>query len=271
MQNWLPDAFDASSSTATAVLQAEDTTFESADFSPVKDNNTEIEDNNTRLFMSESGFAGPETIMTHLTQSERAQVFELVEQDILRDYEQREIQLRAGFSKDLEKARSNFENSMELFSTNLHQAMGRHIKEIADMSARLSVQLAEKIVRSKVQTDHNILVKAIETTLFKVDGAKSIVVNVNPEQASYIESQSELLKRLGINQVVADRRIDLGGCVVRTEKSEWDATVKGQLEYLSELIEEMIATSDEPDLSGEGQSTNDQSTEEQSTDEPSLD
>ena len=272
MQKWFPDAFETegagsesfkSDSIATAkVIPGEDKSFQANQL-----HSNQLEDladdqaSNNRLFMSESGFSGPEAIMQHLTRDERAQVFELVEQDITKEYEVREQELGQKFASDLAKAEENFNASLKSFSENMLKAISAHLKETADASARLAIQLAEKIVRSHVNSDHEILVKALETTLFKIDGAKTVIINVNPEQVDYLNNKPELLARLGINQVVADRRIDMGGCLVKTEKMEWDATIKGQLEYLGELVEEMIATGDEPDLTGKGQSS----------DEPKLD
>ncbi len=262
MQKWLPDAFSTEASTPAAVVHGDDLGFESEQ--ALQSNPQDVEDGQAtkkRLFMSESGFSGPQAIMNHLTPDERAQVFELVEQDISRDFTKRETELRAQLASDFDQAQKNFLDTMESFSQNLQQAMATHMKEVADMSARLALQLAEKIVRSRVEADPDILIKALETTLFKVDSSKSIIVNVNPEQVELLDNQPQLLERLGINQVVADRRVDPGGCLVRTEKMEWDATLKGQLEYLNEVVEEMIATGDQPDLTGKGVSP----------DEPSLD
>ncbi len=192
--------------------------------------------------------------MRHLTQDERAQVFELVEQDLIRDFSKREQELRDQLAADIEEVRQSFHETMECWSKNLHQAMATHAKEIADMSARLAFQLAEKIVRSRMECDPDILIRALETTLFKVDGNKTVIVNVNPDQVELLENQTKLIQRLGIDQVVADRRVDPGGCLVRTEKKQWDATIKGQLEYLNELVEEMVAMGDEPELTVEGES-----------------
>ena len=246
MQKWLPDAFESDEATATTVLLADDAIFEAENTDP-----DEPMDEKSRLFMSESGFSGPEAIMTHLTRDERAQVFELVEQDIGRVYQEQEAELRSKLDADLNEVRRGFDTALASWSEKLQQAMEIHIKDTADGSARLAVQLAEKIIRKKVGMDHDVLTRAIETALFKIDGTKSITVSVNPEQAEWLESQDGVIEKLGIQQVVSDRRIESGGCLLKTDKQEWDATVKGQLKYLSELVEEMIITGDTPDFSGE--------------------
>ncbi len=246
MQKWLPDSFGSDGATATAVLHTDDAIFEAEDTAP----GDPLDDKN-RLFMSESGFSGPEAIMAHLTREERAQVFELVEQDIAKVYEDQEVELRTKLEADLDEARQGFDTALATFSVHLKQAMENHIKETADASARLATQLAEKIVRKKVSMDQEILARAIETALFKIEGTKSITVSVNPGQAEWLEAHDGVREKLGIQEIVSDRRIEPGGCLLKTEKQEWDATVSGQLKYLSELVEEMIITGDAPDLSGE--------------------
>jgi len=245
MQKWLPDEFSSPSRTSVAA-NTDPSVFESDNSS-----SSSVQTENQRLFMSETGFSGPEAIMAHLTREERAQVFELVEQDIKAEYHERETELREQFQKDLASAENQFTETFNQWSENLHRAMAIHMKETADASARLAVQLAEKIVRRKIIMGNEILVKAIETALFKIDGTKSITVNINPEQAQWLESQDQLREKLGIEQIVSDRRIDPGGCLVKTEKQQWDVTIAGQLNYLSELVEEMITTADAPALAGE--------------------
>ena len=114
MQKWLPDAFTSDLATATAVLHADDACFEAEE--SVSD---ELLDEKDRLFMSESGFSGPEAIMAHLTREERAQVFELVEQDLAKVYQDQEVELRAKLEADLNEARQGFETALASWSDQL--------------------------------------------------------------------------------------------------------------------------------------------------------
>lgn len=246
MQKWLPDDFASDFTTGTAVALEDPAVFKS-DISDSHD----IQDENQRLFKSESGFTGPEAIMGHLTREERAQLFELVEQDINAEYAIREKELVAKLDADLAQAGKNFDDAMAQWSGKLHQAMAMHMKETADASARLAVQLAEKIVRKNIELDNEILVRGIQTALFKIENTKSLTININPDQAAWLENLPEVMEKLGVQQINADRRIEAGGCLIKTEKQEWDVTVSGQLNYLSELVEEMITTADLPELTGE--------------------
>ena len=245
MQKWLPDEFASGPSAAAAVVPGNAGVFESE-----KAINQTDKNDKQRLFQSESGFAGPETIMAHLSREERAQVFDLVEQDIRTEYGKREVEFRAQLDAELTECRRNFDDTLNTWSENLYQAMSSHLKDTSDAAARLAVQLAEKIVRKNISLDNEVLLRAIETALFKIDGTKAVTLNVSPEQAQWLESQPLVAEKLGIKQIISDRRIESGGCVVKTEKQEWDVTVAGQLKFLSEMVEEMISIADAPDLTG---------------------
>ncbi len=246
MQKWLPDSFESPGASATAVLHTDDSLFESN-----SDSIPSPKPEESRLFLSESGFSGPEAIMGHLTSEERTQVFDLVEQDVTAVFEERESELRAKLEAEISQARQDFDTALNSWSAQLNQAMSTHIKETADASARLAIQIAEKVVRKEIHLDQDILIRTLETTLFKIDNTKSLTVNLNPVQAQWLESQPQVMEKLGVEKIVADRRVEPGGCMIKTEKQEWDATIHGQLECLTELVEEMITTADEPDLTGE--------------------
>ncbi|MCP4293663.1 MAG: hypothetical protein GY780_17690 [bacterium] len=249
MQKWLPDAFTVEKPTGTAAQVQTPNNFEAEGLSDHQEQN-----DRNRMFMSESGFAGPETIMGHLTPEERNQVFDLVEQDIQRVFEAQENELIKNNQIELERVKTEFESTFNNWSAQLQDAMANHMKETADASARMALILAEKVIRKKIDSDPEILIRALETTLFKMDGKKTLTVSIHPEQVDLLNKQTELMERLGIDQVVSDRRVDPGGCIVQTEKQEWDATIKGQIESLGEIIEEMISTGETPDLSVEGKS-----------------
>ena len=126
--------------------------------------------------------------------------------------------------------------------------------------ARLAVELAEKIVRSRVEGDPAIIARAVETALRCGDSGSQLTVTAAPEDAAWLEGEDELRERLGITRVVADRRISRGGCLVDDGQREWNATLEGQLETLAEVIDEWIVTAGDsrenmqqlPDHEGDG-------------------
>jgi len=234
MQKWCPEPFDLAEPTAPSVarpaagFETDPTDVGSAQF----------------LFRSESGFVDQEALMGSLTRAERSQIFELVELEVADVYTARETVLKAEHQAILDQMRTEHETALAGLGTAVETTLGALRQDMAAASARLAVQLAEKIVRATVKIDAEVLVRNLETTLFKVHGSGPVSVDVNPTDAQWLAEHPEILEKLQIITVNRDRRIEAGGGLVRAGSHTWDATLGSQLETLSEVVEEMIATAE---------------------------
>lgn len=265
MQKWLLEEFDASAS-VTPVAPPETAHWDSLPAEAAGPR-----------FHKESRFADPTSLMSHLTQAERAMIFDLVEQDVAAEYDEREVALKTRQAEELAAAQADFDARLqgwlEQFATGLAAHCDERLHEMAQASARLAIQLAGKIVRAQVPLDPAILERSLQTALYKAPSGQALTVRLNPEDAEWLRAQDELRKRLGIDAVEPDRRIERGGCVVQAGQGEWDATLGGQLESLGEIIHEAIATAEHdparalriPDLPPAG------TTGTESDDDPALD
>ena len=199
------------------------------------------------MFRKESRFADPASLLNNLTPEERVLLFDLVEQDVAREYEDREVAIRAEQEAALAAAAAEYEARLAAwskdFGARLHDRSETGLNEIAKASANLAVQLAGKITRELVPLDPEILVRAMRTTLFKIPGGQQVRIAVHPEDAAWLEQHPELVRELQLESIESDRRIERGGCVLRSGVREWDATLSGQLESLGEIVREAIATS----------------------------
>ena len=185
--------------------------------------------------------------MAGLNPQERAMVFELVEQDVAREYAARETALR----QELEAARRAELDELRLvqdtFAAHWHEQQERSAQQIAVAAARLAVQVAGKLARIRAERDPEMLVRALETVFYAAAARGPLTVTVHPDEAAWLESRDDLRERLRIGTVVADRRIARGGCVVGADGREWDATLEGQLESLGEIVEDWLTSDNAPD------------------------
>ncbi len=189
----------------------------------------DVDSGNAREFRREAGFTDTKSLMGSLTAKERAEVYELVEIDVAEEYAAREETLTSEFDARLADAKAEAQQMMETWTGQLNAAMARELKEAASASARLAVQMAEKMVRQTVAVDPEALARVIETTLYKITEDAPLTVRTCPVDAAWLSGRSALLERLHIGQIVADRRIDQGGCVIQSDGREWDATLTRQL------------------------------------------
>lgn len=241
MQKWLPEPFEASGA-IRATGMVDPAAFQ-AEARPTGGASPEA----ARTFRSEAGFADARQLLNHLTQRERAQLFDLVEQDVARDYEQREKELRAGLEAQTAAAQENHRLALESLAGEMERVLGAQLKEIAEGSARLAIRLAEKVVRAAVAVDREILARALETAHYKLLDGNFLSVSLHPEDAEWLKAHSGLCERLKIGAINPDRRLERGGCLVKSGLQEVDATIARQLETLAEIVEEALATAGQPD------------------------
>ncbi len=237
MLKWSPEPFDvATAEEASPVANADD--FQST----VVGETDSVASTNAREFRREAGFADTKALMNALTQEERAQVYELVEIDLAEEYQAREAEQAAAFATQLQETEAETAQMMSAWCERIAGAMASELHDAAAASARLAVQMAEKIVRQAVAADPETLARVVETTLFKIADSAPLTIRTSPADAAWLESQPSLQEHLNIAHIVADRRVESGGCVILSDGREWDATLSRQLNTLEEIVTESINT-----------------------------
>jgi flagellar assembly protein FliH len=123
----------------------------------------------------------------------------------------------------------------------------------AERSAvELAIAIAEKIVGGTAEARPEMVLDVVGGALLRTAARHRLVIEVNPDDLELVSENAEgLAAKLGGVQrldVVAERRIERGGCIVRTEEGEIDARVGAQLDRVAELLAEAGRRGDAPDL-----------------------
>jgi flagellar assembly protein FliH len=110
----------------------------------------------------------------------------------------------------------------------------------------LALRLAEKIVGAAIDADPEAVLGVIAGALRRATVRDHLVLEVNPDDFELVHDLAEeLASRVGGVRrldVVAERRVTRGGCVVRTEEGEIDARIEQQLERAREVVEQALRT-----------------------------
>lgn len=184
-------------------------------------------------FRSEYVTAGRDSLLDDLTSEEREQIYQLVEADIEAEYEEKYQQAAA-------ERKDHVQRFMTQFGQALDAEVKQNIQTLARETVGLAIAMAEKIVRTSVALDAGVLQRTLETVLTKLDTSAMLSLTVNPEDAQRLQSQPELLEILHVKEVKSDRRIEQGGCWVKTERYEWDVTLARQITTLAEVVQECL-------------------------------
>lgn len=136
--------------------------------------------------------------------------------------------------------------------------IGRLEDDIADVQAettqfleslepellKLCLEIVEKVIRHEAKTSPGVVLRVIKLCLRRVKDSHEVRVRVNPDEVAAVRAARDDLLAIaeGINAVniVDDRRISAGGCVIETATGDLDATVETQLGRIEQKLTETL-------------------------------
>ncbi len=206
-------------------------------------------------FRPEIGFAEAGALLAALSREERAEIMQLIELDIRQEYEQKhqaaEAARQVADAEQQAMARAECERWRDEFSTGVRDEVEAALGTLAARTVEMARIMAEKLVRREVASDPEVLVRALETVLYKAEAGCRLQVTAHPDDAAWLRDHDDLRQRLRIDEVKDDRRLERGGALVKAADAEWDVTIERQLGVLSETLDEALnlppETSSEPE------------------------
>jgi len=150
-----------------------------------------------------------------------------------------------GLERGMAEARVRVEQALEAVAA-AERAMAemhdRYVVEAEAAAVDLAFQIAEKVIGTTIATDREAVLGVVSGALLRTTDRDHLVLEVNPGDFELVrDSAAELAARLGgisRMEVVSERRVEAGGCVVRTDAGEIDARVSSQLERVRQLLAE---------------------------------
>ena len=176
------------------------------------------------------------SFLTRLDMTEREELYQLV-----RDEQRHELEVDV--EAKYADTRVQEQAITEAFAKRLEEKIDAELKAIAHNALDLSIAMAEQITRCVIELDRSTLLTAVETVVYRAKRGTRFTIIVNPEDAKYLQARPEDMERLNIAEIEIDPRIERGGCLVDADGQEWDYTVAGRLERLTEVVRETIMES----------------------------
>ena len=100
----------------------------------------------------------------------------------------------------------------------------------------LALEIAKKVVGREVSFDREIALTLVKVSLSRLQTHAAARVHLHPEDFAFVQSQRERLNYHGALEIIEDRSIDLGGCLVKTENGDIDARIDSQFEEISHSL-----------------------------------
>lgn len=107
-----------------------------------------------------------------------------------------------------------------------------------EAAVELALQIAEKAVAAALEVRPELVVEVVRGALRRLAEPQESTLLVNPDDVEAVRSALEELagEHGALLSVRAERRVEAGGCVVRTQAGEIDARIAGQLARAGEVV-----------------------------------
>ncbi|MHC4456518.1 MAG: FliH/SctL family protein [Planctomycetota bacterium] len=146
--------------------------------------------------------------------------------------------------QDLESQRSAFTQTCQTLQgviTKLGQLYDKALGETRGEIAKLSVEIAKKILRKKVEEGDYEIESIVKETLNNAPTYQDVVVRLNPEDLSKLEKcqqDTETGSFAGIN-FVSDANIGRAECLLESPKGKIESFINNQLEQIGQALDKV--------------------------------
>src|SRR5687768_14544154 len=104
----------------------------------------------------------------------------------------------------------------------------------------LAFKIAEKIIGKQLETDPETIISIVKQAMQTVRQTKQLTIRVHPNDAKLLkENHEELQEALGshrILDVMEDKKVQQGGCIIESEIGTVEAQLHTQLERLKKVL-----------------------------------
>jgi len=150
----------------------------------------------------------------------------------------------SGRREGREEAAARVEEALAL----LNEAVKERKKIIKDSEGellRLSLKIAEQIIRSEVSLHRDVSLNIVSEAIGRVSDREQIIVRVNREDAEYLKRYKDRLAGMidGVKSfsIIEDANIEPGGCVIETNLGFIDARIATKLKAIEEALQKVYS------------------------------
>ena len=147
--------------------------------------------------------------------------------------------LEEGKREGESKVAEQINQAMETLNEAIKQRK-KIIKDAESELVRLSLKIAEQIVRSEVSLHKDVVLNIVTEAINRVSDRESIIIKVNKEDAEYIKNYKDKIQGIvdGVKNlsILEDSQVEPGGCVVETNLGYVDARISTKIELLEKAL-----------------------------------
>ncbi len=150
----------------------------------------------------------------------------------------------AAREKGLQFAQNSIDAEVETQVNQMRLNFAETVEKISNLQAgiiagsetqlvELAIEIAKKIVQREVSIDREIALTLVKVSLKRLNNRATAQVFLNPDDFSFVQSHREKLDFHGSLEIIEDRSISVGGCLIQTETGDIDARIESQFDEIA--------------------------------------
>ncbi len=144
--------------------------------------------------------------------------------------------------REVEDETKGLINALEAIIVEANEKRIEILRQSEEDFLKLSLHIAEKIIKREISTDRNWLQPTIEWTLNQLAKTENITIRLNEEEYDNLKnfkSQVQAGTKSKINWE-SDPLLNAGDCIIETESGAIDASIEQRLKAIQEVLEENL-------------------------------
>lgn len=168
-------------------------------------------------------------------------------QSIIAAAEKRAAELKRGSETEVEAAREKgYQDGLLLGKTEAENKAVRLVQDVANLqeeisreAARLAIEVCRSILGEQLSLDESRVVELTRQALEHSLSATTVLLVVHPDDVDALQREMDTLRRAARGatlKIEPDSQLSRGGCIVKTDFGEVDATIESILDNLTERL-----------------------------------
>lgn len=152
-----------------------------------------------------------------------------------------------GLAQGIAAAEESYQSKIakvEAMAAALRQERDTFFARIEPELVRLSVSIAEKILGRELELRPESVVDLVRNSIKRLRDREHLRVSVNPRDVAQVkEAREDLIAAVdGVRKldIVEDRRVDPGGCVIESPNGTLDARIRTQIDEISRVLGDLM-------------------------------
>jgi len=140
--------------------------------------------------------------------------------------------------------REGYERGLQQWNaaiTEADAARDRYLAESELELIRLAVRIAQKIIGAELRLNPETIVSLAREAMQSLGRERSVTLRVSPDDLELMRGRIDSLRETGgpqrLIEVVSDRSVGLGGCIVESEYGVIDARLETQIRCMEAILE----------------------------------